>query len=217
MNDQSAGFADLLDAGDFEFVVVGVHHADVTGLAAHLGVEDGLVGDDEERVFLRVDFEDGGFDGIGLEADELGDGFGGDVEGADDVGFLCGACAFALLLHELFEHVHFDFDAVFLSEELGEIDGEAKGVVEFESDVSRKRGAHAPSRVVGDALVSDRAGRFTKLPAPGPPVIPRLRHQSIGERISDDIVIFFNEVGLAADQTIKGFLFPKMSDVFVLK
>ena len=153
----SAGFADLLGAGDFEFVVVGIYHAGVAGLSAHFGVEDGLVGDDEKRVFLRVDFEDGGFDGIGFEAGELGDGFGGDVEGADDGGFTGGAGAFLLLLHELFKTRHVQFKTTLGAEEFCEVDGEAKGVVELECVVSGEglRGAHAPSRVVGDALVSD--------------------------------------------------------------
>ena len=56
MNDQGAGFADLLGAGDGDLLVVGDEESGVAGLAAHFGVEDGLVGDDEERVFLRMDF-----------------------------------------------------------------------------------------------------------------------------------------------------------------
>ena len=105
-----AGLADLLDAGDGDLglAVAATKSAGVAGLAAHFGVEDGLVGDDEERVFLRVDFEHGGFAFVGVEAEELGDGIGGDVEGADDGGFLRGAGAFLLLLHQLLEtrHVH---------------------------------------------------------------------------------------------------------------
>lgn len=92
IDDQGTGFADLLDAGDGD----AVERAGVAGLAAHLGVENGLVGDDEERVFLRVDFEDRGFAFVGIETEEFGDGLGGDVESADDGGFLGGARTFLL-------------------------------------------------------------------------------------------------------------------------
>ena len=58
-----SGFANLLGAGDFcGGLAVGNrrHGAGISSLAAHFGVENGLVGDDEERVFLRMDFEDRG-------------------------------------------------------------------------------------------------------------------------------------------------------------
>ena len=76
-----AGFANLLGAGDWDFLVAvrGHNHVQcsgVAGLSAHLGVEDGLVGNDEEVVALRMKLEDGGFHLVGFETDELGDGFG---------------------------------------------------------------------------------------------------------------------------------------------
>ena len=104
-----AGFADLLGAGDGKTQAGSLSYmksAGVAGLAAHFGIEDGLVGDDEEGVFLRMDFEDGGLGFVGVEADEFGDGFGGDVECADDIGFLSGAGALLLLLHQLVKVKH---------------------------------------------------------------------------------------------------------------
>ena len=99
----------MLDAGDGDVV----EGSRVSRLAAHLGVEDGFVGDDEERVFLRVDFQNRGYAFVVLETEELGDGFGGNVEGADDAGFLGGAGTFLLLIHELFEARHIHGEAAF--------------------------------------------------------------------------------------------------------
>ena len=73
------GSADFLSAENR----VAIEGAGVAFLTAHFGKEDGLVGDDE----VVVDFEDGGFAGVLVEADKFGDGFGGNVSGADD-GFL---------------------------------------------------------------------------------------------------------------------------------
>jgi hypothetical protein len=105
-----AGAADLLDAADGNFEAVNHEGSGVARLAAHFGVKDRLVGNDEPRVFLRMDFKDGGLHLIGLKANKLGAGIGGDVQCSHDGGFLCGTRAFALLLHELFKtrHVHRD-------------------------------------------------------------------------------------------------------------
>src|SRR5690606_6093221 len=100
------------------------------------GVEDGLVSDDEERAFLWMNFQNGGVHLIGFEADEFGDGVGGNVEGADDGGFLRGAGALALLSHQFLEARHVDFEATLGAEEFCEIDWETKGVVEFEGCIS---------------------------------------------------------------------------------
>ena len=148
LKDEGAGFADLLDAGDGKTGTGSSSHylksSGVADLSAHFGVEHGLVGDDKERVFLRMDFEHGRFAFVVVEAEEPGDGNGGDVEGADDGGFLRGAGAFLLLLHEFFETRHIHFHAEFGAEEFGEVDGETEGVVEFECDVSGEGSARVP-------------------------------------------------------------------------
>ena len=65
----SSGCTNFLGPGDG----VAVEGSDVAFLAAHFGEEDGFVGNDEEGVVLLVDFEDGGFAGIGIEAEEFRD------------------------------------------------------------------------------------------------------------------------------------------------
>ena len=103
--------------------------AGVAGLATHLGVEDGLVGDDEERVFLRMEFEDGGGDLIGLEASELGHGFGRNVEGADNAGFLGSAGSFLLLGHVKLIVINIHSKAFFLRDQLRQVDWKSEGVL----------------------------------------------------------------------------------------
>ena len=78
-----AGGADLLCARNEVFRVAAFveHLAFVTLLATHLGVEGGLVGDDEELVLGGVKLEDGGFAFVVIEADEVGGRFGLEVEG----------------------------------------------------------------------------------------------------------------------------------------
>ena len=73
-DEMGAGAADLLRAGDEVFGVAAFveHFAFVALLASHLGVEGGLVGDDEELVVGGVEFEDGGFAFVVVEADEVG-------------------------------------------------------------------------------------------------------------------------------------------------
>ena len=76
-----------MDAGDGDRgLAVGNrrHGAGVAALPAHLGVEGGLVGDDEKRIVLRVDFEDACFAFIRIEAGEFGDRIGRDLECAHD-------------------------------------------------------------------------------------------------------------------------------------
>ena len=74
----------------------------------------------------------------------------------NNAGFLGGAGAFLLLLHELFKTRHVHREATLGAEEFREIDGKAEGVVELKCVIAGEclGGAYAPSRVVGDALVS---------------------------------------------------------------
>ena len=68
-----------MDAGDGDRgLAVGHrrHGAGVAALPAHFGVEGGLVGDDEKRIVLRVDFEDACLAFIRIEAGEFGDRIG---------------------------------------------------------------------------------------------------------------------------------------------
>ena len=139
VDDVGAGLADLLDAGDSEFGSVDYESSRISRLAAHLRVEDGLVGDDEQRVFLRMDFEDGGLDLIGVEAAELGDGFCRDVEGADDSGFLGGAGALLLLPLAILVTILVESEVVLGAKQLREVDRKPEGVFEFERDVARER------------------------------------------------------------------------------
>ena len=77
----------MLDAGDGDRgLAVGNRRqgAGVAALSAHLGVEGGLVGDDEKRIVLRVDFEDARLAFIRIEAGEFGDRIGRDLECAHD-------------------------------------------------------------------------------------------------------------------------------------
>ena len=57
----------------------------------------------------------------------------------------------ALLLHQLLEGGEVDADAALGRHLLGDLDGEAEGVVELEGDVAR-----APGRVLGEGLLEER-------------------------------------------------------------
>ena len=162
-----------------------------------------------------MDFQDRGFAFVGFEAEEFGDGFGGDIECADDGGFLRGAGAFLLLLHEFFETRHVYRKSAFGAEQFGEVNGKAEGVVEFKGVLAREWGAHAPSRVAGDAHVSCMARVTNKLPTPCPSVIIRLRDELFHDRIENDVIIFLPEIRFTADQAVKILLFPKMLDVVI--
>ena len=106
-------------------------------LAAHLGVEGRAVEDDGERVVFDADyFANGGVERELVVAGEGGGGLVGEVGEGNDFALLGGFGTFALLLHEHLESRRVYGEAAFASEEFGEVEREAVGVVEFENEVA---------------------------------------------------------------------------------
>ena len=118
------GSADFLSAENR----VAIEGAGVAFLTAHFGKEDGLVGDDE----VAVNFEDGGFTGVLVKADEFGDGVGGDIGGADNSGLLGSSREFTGFFHAGLDGGFIEGDATLAAEEGSEVDGEAESVVKLE-------------------------------------------------------------------------------------
>ena len=135
------GVADFGGGGDGEGVRAEDDLARVADLAAHFGVAGGDIEHDGGLVLHLDDFED--FH-VGFEVvvtDELGRRLRFDLGDGDDlfVLFACFTGHLFLALHELVEAIHIDFEASFASEELGEVEREAVGVVEEECCVPRDR------------------------------------------------------------------------------
>ncbi len=108
--------------------------ARVADLAAHFGVTNARVEHHRRLVFHGDDFE---HLGVGFErvvTDELGGVLGFDLADGDDLLVLLTGFASALLLlvHQLVKTCGVNSEAAFTGKELGEVDGEAEGVVELE-------------------------------------------------------------------------------------
>ena len=135
------GVADFRRAGDGEGVRADDDLAAVADLAAHFGVANAGVEHHRRLVLHGDDFE---HLGIGFErvvTDELGGVLGFDLADGDDLFiFLSGFTSTLLLLvHELVKASGVHGQAAFAGEELGEVDGEAEGVVELEGESTTQR------------------------------------------------------------------------------
>ena len=133
-DEMGASGTDLLGAADEVFGIAAFvkQFAFVPLLATHFGVESGLIGDDEELVLGGVEFENGGFTFVVVEADEVGDGLRFEVEGGDGFRFLSSAGTVALLFHKGFDRLFVEGESTFTTEESSEVERKAEGVVEFE-------------------------------------------------------------------------------------
>ena len=127
-----AGGADLLHGADFIPVTIFCQEASIAHLTTHLGVERGFIGDDEERIVLRMDFEHESLAVIIVKADKFSGGVGGYVERSDDVVLLSFTGLLALLFHALLKDLHVHFQSTLGAHQFGEVDRETKGVVELE-------------------------------------------------------------------------------------
>ena len=135
----------LLHVGDGEFGGFGVNGAMVGDLAAHFGVERSLVEDKNciragrDRTLKLFVGDDGDDLALGFHVGIADEGRGGDLlaefnagpaEVAERLARL--ACADLLLLHELLEGRFIDLHPLFGDHFVGQVDGEAVGVIELE-------------------------------------------------------------------------------------
>ena len=88
-------------------------------MSAHFGIEHRLIGDDEQGVLLRMDFQDGGGDFVQLEAEKLSARIRGNIQRSNNRGFLRGTGTFLLLLHELIKTRHVHREAALGAQQLG--------------------------------------------------------------------------------------------------
>ena len=79
-----------------------------------------------------MDFEDGGFAGVVVKANEFSHGIGREIEGADDGFLLRSAGEFAGFFHTRFDSGFVESNATLTAEERGEVEREAESIVELE-------------------------------------------------------------------------------------
>jgi hypothetical protein len=127
------GVAGLLGVDDAPELAGTGEFAGVADLAAHLGVADGVVEDDDGLVLELDDFLDVGAGVVVVVAEEVGGCLGLDLGKLDDLLLLGGAGAGALLFHQLLEAFLVHRQAAFAGHQFGEIEREAVGIIENKS------------------------------------------------------------------------------------
>ena len=203
MDVQALGALDCV--GNPDSPALGLERSGIADLAAGFGVEGRLVGDDRDRVasFGTLDLgavahqgDDLAFGALGLVAEEFGRAVAVAQAEPDSVlrpvaGAGPGLARFgALALHGCVEAVQIDRPALAAQHILGEIEGEAVGVVEPEGDLAGERFAVAePVGLLGEQLQAAVQG----LAEAGFLQLQRLADQGLGaqqfrEGVAHDVV-----------------------------